>query len=167
MFRSIQDFVHVWSAELEATQKIFKHVTNASLTQAISPQARTLGRLAWHITTTIPEMMGRTGLKLAGPDPEAPAPATMKEIFNAYNEAAISLIDQINKQWTDATLEVEDDMYGRKWKRGFTLQSLVFHQIHHRAQMTVLMRQAGLNVPGIYGPSRGEWAAFGMQPPAI
>ena len=32
--------------------------------------------------------------------------------------------------------------------------------------MTVLMRQAGLKVPGVYGPAREEWAEFGMQPPA-
>ena len=33
--------------------------------------------------------------------------------------------------------------------------------------MTVLMREAGLDVPGIYGPARQEWAAFGMQPPSV
>jgi hypothetical protein len=26
----------------------------------------------------------------------------------------------------------------------------------------VLMRQAGLNVPGVYGPSREEWTAYNM-----
>jgi uncharacterized damage-inducible protein DinB len=30
--------------------------------------------------------------------------------------------------------------------------------------MTVLMRQAGLPVPGLYGPSKEEWAAMGMSP---
>jgi uncharacterized damage-inducible protein DinB len=55
-------------------------------------------------------------------------------------------------------------MYGEKWTRAATLASIIKHQIHHRAQMTVLMRQAGLNVPGIYGPSREEWSQFGMQP---
>jgi uncharacterized damage-inducible protein DinB len=38
------------------------------------------------------------------------------------------------------------------------------HEIHHRGQMTVLMRQAGLKVPGVYGPSREEWTAYGMPP---
>jgi hypothetical protein len=28
--------------------------------------------------------------------------------------------------------------------------------------MTVLMRQAGLVVPGVYGPAREEWAVYGM-----
>jgi uncharacterized damage-inducible protein DinB len=31
--------------------------------------------------------------------------------------------------------------------------------------MTVLMRQAGLKVPGIYGPSYEEWLQFGMKAP--
>jgi uncharacterized damage-inducible protein DinB len=28
--------------------------------------------------------------------------------------------------------------------------------------MTVLMRQAGLRVPGIYGPAKEEWEEHGM-----
>ena len=48
-------------------------------------------------------------------------------------------------------------MYGQKWTRSATLESIVKHQIHHRAQMTVLMRQASLKVPRVYGPSREEW----------
>jgi uncharacterized damage-inducible protein DinB len=58
-------------------------------------------------------------------------------------------------------------MYGEAWTRGRTLAALVAHQTHHRAQMTVLMRQAGLEVPGVYGPARQEWTAYGMQPPGI
>ena len=30
--------------------------------------------------------------------------------------------------------------------------------------MTVLMRQTGLPVPGVYGPSLEEWEAYGMPP---
>ena len=63
-------------------------------------------------------------------------------------------------------LKDEINMYGQMWTREATLTSLVVHQIHHRAQMTVLMRQAGLKVPGIYGPSKEEWGQFGMQAPA-
>ena len=35
---------------------------------------------AWHITTTIPEMMGRTGLRLSGPAPDAPVPSSARAI---------------------------------------------------------------------------------------
>jgi len=167
MIRTIADFEHLWSSELEGTQKIMKHLTDRALNQQVNPQGRTLARLAWHITISIPEMMARTGLKLAGPGEHDPIPPTARGIAQAYSEAAISLLEQVKAHWTDATLREKDDMYGEKWERGATLTSLILHQVHHRAQMTVLMRQAGLEIPGLYGPARQEWAAYGMQPPAL
>jgi len=167
MFHTLTEFAHAWEPEIESTQKILKHLTNASLSQAVSAEGRTLGRLAWHITTTIPEMMNRTGLKISEPDPDAPVPATAKEIFHAYNTAAIALLEQVKSSWNDESLKVVDDMYGEKWSRASTLRVLISHQIHHRGQMTVLMRQAGLRVPGIFGPAREDWARMGMEPPAV
>lgn len=58
-------------------------------------------------------------------------------------------------------------MYKEKWTIGLTLSILISHQIHHRGQMTVLMRQAGLRVPGVFGPSREEWAEFRMEAPNV
>jgi len=163
----IADFDRLWQQEMEATQKIFNHLTTETLQQEVHPNVRTLGRLAWHCVTSIPEMANRTGLHLAGPAAEAPMPATAKEIVDAYTAVAASLLEQVNAHWNDATLLIEDDMYGERWARGLTLQILVHHQIHHRAQMTVVMRLCGLTLPGIYGPTKEEWASFGMQPPAV
>lgn len=167
MINTIIEFEHLWSSEAEATQKILKHLTTASLAQRIDADSRTLGRIAWHIVVSIPEMMSRVGFTLDGPGADAPLPATAKDFFAAYNTLALSLLDQIKKHWTDETLKVKDDMYGQQWTRGFSLQVLILHQAHHRGQMTVLMRQAGLDVPGIYGPARQEWAAYGMPPPEL
>jgi uncharacterized damage-inducible protein DinB len=167
MFHTLREFAHAWEPEIEKTQKILKHLTNESLTQAFTPEGRTLGRLGWHITTTIPEMMNLTGLEITEPDPQSPVPATAKEIFNGYNTAAIALLDQVNTRWTDETLKVVDDMYGERWTRAATLECLISHQIHHRGQMTVLMRLAGLRVPGLFGPAREEWAKMGMKPPVV
>jgi uncharacterized damage-inducible protein DinB len=50
------------------------------------------------------------------------------------------------------------------WTKAFVLVSLLQHSCHHRGQMTVLMRQAGLKVPGVYGPAKEEWAIYGMDP---
>ncbi|MBX2990795.1 MAG: DinB family protein [Bacteroidetes bacterium] len=167
MIRTISDFEHLWSAEIENTQKVFKHLTNESLTKVIHPDVRTLGRIAWHITITIPEMCGKMGLNLAGPKENDPIPATAKEILKGYSDAAISLLEEVKKNWKDETLEVVNDMYGEKWKRGFTLEGFVKHEIHHRGEMIALMRIAGLAVPGLYGPTREEWAQYGMPPPEV
>lgn len=164
MFRKIEDFIGSWSYEIEATLKVFRELTDGSLAQGVTEEDRTLGRIAWHIVQTLPEMGGRTGLQVQGPGEGDPIPASAKEITNHFQKAAESLKREVETKWQDSDLEIEDDMYGEMWKRGQTLGALVGHQTHHRGQMTVLMRQAGLKVPGVYGPSKEEWTAYGMPP---
>lgn len=162
MFRRVTDFLAVWEYETEATLKILGALTDASLAQRFHPDVRTLGRLAWHITQSIPEMGLRTGLRVAGPGEHEPIPTSAAELAARYREAADSLARQVQDGWNDAELEVEDEMYGERWPRGRTLFVISGHQAHHRAQMTVLMRLAGLPVPGVYGPAKEEWGQLGM-----
>ena len=164
MYRKIQDFQSAWEHETDATLKVFEALTDESLEQVVYPGGRTLGRIAWHIVQTLPEMGSRTGLNVDGPGEIDPIPDSAGGIVARFSEAAGSLGRQIGETWTDADLEVEDNMYGEVWKRGQTLGALVNHQTHHRGQMTVLMRQAGLKVPGVYGPSKEEWAEYGAPP---
>ncbi len=167
MYRKIEDFVRNWEYEADHTSKVLDALTEDSLKQVVSDGHRTLGRLAWHITQTIPEMMNRTGLSVTGVDPHAPVPSSLPEIKKAYRDASASLLGEIKSKWTDDTLEVEDNMYGETWKRGLTVSALIMHQTHHRGQMTVLMRQAGLKVPGLYGPALEDWATYGQPVPAV
>lgn len=167
MFRKISDFESVWKNESQATLKIFNALTQESLAQAVDEGHRTLGRLAWHIVQTIPEMMGRTGLKIEGISENEPVPGNLQDMISGYEKVSSALLKQAQNKWSDDDLLKEDDMYGEMWKKGFSLFVLITHEIHHRAQMTVLMRQAGLKVPGVYGPSKEEWANYGAPPPEV
>lgn len=161
MYHKISDFINDWTYESEATLKVFNNLTDESLTKKVNDNVRTAGRLAWHITTSISEMAQRTGLSFQAVN-ENSLPVTVKEIADAYKTSSENLLNEIKEKWTDETLQQEDDMYGEKWKRGTTLSVIINHQIHHRAQLTVVMRLLGLKVPGIYGPSKEEWTNFGM-----
>lgn len=167
MYATIDQFIGHWQFESASTQSVFDALTDASLSREAYPGGRTIGRLAWHIAQTIPEMMARTGLKIDGVDEHAPVPSSAAAIANGYRAAAASLAEQIRSRWIDPTLEETDDMYGERWTRRMTLSALVSHQTHHRGQLTVLMRQAGLPIPGIYGPTKEAWAQMGMEPPAV
>lgn len=167
MIRSIADFEQLWINEAAATQKLLDELTDASLAQEDAPGFRTLGRLAWHIVTSVPEMLERTGLEVVGAATESTPPAHAGEIAGAWRAVQASALAEVRARWIDETLDEEDDMYGERWTRGATLTMLVLHQTHHRGQMTVLMRLAGLSVPGVYGPSRDEWAQWGLQPPVV
>jgi uncharacterized damage-inducible protein DinB len=167
MFHTIEDFVRNWTYESASTQKQMDQLTDKSLAQAIAADHRTLGRVAWHIVTSIPEMMSHVGLKITGVDIKAPVPETAAEIKKVYSSVSRQLLDQVKADWNDGTLMIEDDMYGEKWKRGNTLFILIKHEIHHRGQMTVLMRQAGLKVLGFYGPAKEEWVNYGAPAPEV
>jgi uncharacterized damage-inducible protein DinB len=167
MIHSIKEFTDYWTQESANTRKLLTGLSDASLKQAVVDDHRTLGRMAWHLIQSIPEMANRTGLSVKGPDDKAPVPATADAIYDAYDETAQSLLDEITTKWKDETLKLTDDMYGQQWDRGTTLTVLIIHEIHHRGQMTVLMRQAGLKVPGVYGPSKEEWVNYGAEPPKV
>jgi len=171
MFRKVEDFTHCWKEEAEKTLEIFAAIPDGSLDARVAEGFRDLRRLAWHTVESLIEMPGHWGMEMAGKElmqgmTICDPPATMAEIRAAYQRASESLLQGL-EAWTDASLEIEDDMYGERWKRGVSLLVLVLHQTHHRAQMTVLMRQAGLTVPGIYGPAKEGWAAYGAPPPRV
>ena len=168
MIRTIKDFELLWAAESDRMRKILDRLDDQSLSFSLSNwEGRTLGRMAWHITLSIPEMMSKTGMIFSEPVVESPVPKSAEKIRSIYTLLCDELLAQLNTHWTDHTLEISDEMYGQHWKRGFTLMALIFHQIHHRGQMTVLMRQAGLKVPGLFGPAREEWSSLGMPEPTV
>jgi uncharacterized damage-inducible protein DinB len=166
MIRSLQDFITVWEQEANNTKLLFGKLTDESIRNSGSDTHRDIGRLAWHITTTIGEMMTRTGLKVDGPAHDAPVPTSAQDIVKGYETASSSFVKALSG-WNDETLDKTDEMYGDTWSRRLTLQILLLHQTHHRGQMTVLMRQAGLPLVGMYGPVKEEWATFGMTAPTI
>lgn len=162
MYHKISEFILDWKYESEATIKVLSNLTDETLTKKVHDKVRTAGRLAWHITTSIGEMVHRTGLTFETIGENSPIPTSVTEIIVSYKQASENMIAEIKAKWNDETLLNEDDMYGEKWAKGKTLGILVTHQIHHRSQLTIIMRLLGLKVPGIYGPSNEEWAAYGM-----
>ena len=162
MYYKVSDFMDDWNYESEATLKLFRTLSDKSLSQKVWEEGRTLGDLAWHITTSVGEMLDKTGLKNELPQQMENIPNAVAEFVATYEKASAFVKETIPAKWKDETLLEEVNMYGENWKNGRTLSVLLGHQIHHRGQLTVLMRQAGLKVPGIYGPAKEEWAAYGM-----
>ncbi len=167
MFTTIGSFLEMWKFESEATANVIAAMSDASAKRAVSKGHRTLGRMAWHLAQTIPEMMNQTGLGVKGPEAAATVPKKKAQLLEAYKAAAASLAAVVKKKWRDAALQKTDNLYGFTWKRGFTLSCLVLHQAHHRGQMTVLLRQAGIKPPGIYGPAKEDWASMGAPVPEV
>ncbi|CAM3859273.1 DinB family protein [Mesobacillus thioparans] len=167
MFQSINRFVQSWEYEANNTQRLLLQLTDESLCQESSPDHWTLGRVAWHIVTAVNVIASQAGLEFESPNKDFPVPESATYIADTYQQACSALVESIRTQWTDDDLSEKLDFFGQKMSRGTLLLFLIQHQIHHRGQMTVLMRQAGLKVPGVFGPSKEEWSHLGMEAPRM
>ena len=162
MYRSIDEFVSDWQYEGAATLKVLEVLTDESLKQAVSDtRPRTLGDLAWHLVGALVHILGSAGLRIDGPDVQRPMPSSAAEIAESYRAMSTAVTSALREQWTDDKLSESLRLFGAlEMTHAGVLNMVVRHQIHHRGQMTILMRQAGLVPPGIYGPNEEEGAAI-------
>jgi uncharacterized damage-inducible protein DinB len=160
MYRTIVEFVDDWTAESAISLKVERALTDAALPQQIYPEGRTLGQLAWHMVLMIGMTGSIVGLEVEAPPRGAKQPGSAAAIADAYQTAARSMGEQASARLKDAQLSSDIAFFGRSLPMSRVLYALIVHQVHHRGQMTVLMRQAGLVPPGVYGPTREEGAAI-------
>lgn len=167
MYHSISEFTEEWNQEAASTQKILDALTDESLQQRVSPEDRMLGEIAWHIVSSTPGMLIEFGITVDAVRDETTVPASAREIAETFRNVSANTSEAVRQQWTDQSLSEMKNVFGMEMPKAVTLSLLIKHIIHHRGQMTVLMRQAGLKVPGVYGPSREEWSQMGMDAPSI
>src|SRR5687768_10658032 len=115
MYYHINDFLLDWEYESAATLKLFRNLTDEALTKKLHPNVRSLGFLSWHIVHTMQEMMKRTGITVDIKDQQNYNNETAKEVADTYEKGAELLAQEIKKNWTDADLAKQDEMYGEMW----------------------------------------------------
>lgn len=167
MYTSIQEFNDEWNNEAASTQKVLDALSDSSLGQKVSQEGRTLGAIAWHVVTSTPEMLNEFGINVEAVQDSNNVPASAREIAEIFRRVSADTSDAVKQQWTDHSLTEMVNAFGMDMPKAVTLSLLIKHIIHHRGQMTILMRQAGLKVPGVYGPAREEWGLIGMDAPAL
>lgn len=163
MYVNIEDFIIDWEIEAKSTLKIFSAISSNMISKKVNENVRSLGKLAWHITQTLTEMPEKAKIIPKDILENNPVPEKFEIISDIYTKHSKELIGLLKENWKGLDLNSDLDMYGQQWKRNKVLTVLIRHQIHHRAQMTVIMRLLDIKVPGIYGPSKEEWTQFGME----
>ena len=152
MYRKTEDFLQEWQEVSEGTLAVFHAMTDEKMDQAIAENHNTLGWLGWHITTAACYFGPLIGLKLDLELDYTYLPKTAAEIIDAYGSVRKQIKQAVMKMSDEQLLETVDN-YGQQTARGSLLRKMIEHEIHHRGQMTVLLRQAGLKVPGVMGPT--------------
>nr|WP_249310326.1 DinB family protein [Bacillus sp. FJAT-49736] len=135
-------------------------LTDESLNQEVSPGLYSIGSLAWHLTGAVYYFPSQVGLTFEVPDLQKEAPKSAAEISATYKTVSQRLSEAFSEQVSDEDLNKMVNLFGMDMPVQAVYRLLIQHQAHHRGQLTVLMRLAGLKVPGIYGPSKEEWEAM-------
>lgn len=154
MYRTVEDFTNDWSQNAAGTLKAIRAIEDDKLDFAIVEGHSSLGWLAWHLTTApgfFGNMLAGLGLELQF-DPKA-QPTTVAEIADAYEKMMAEVTAKVSALSDEDMLAEVKGIHGPAM-RGAILRAMIDHQTHHRGQMTVLLRQAGLTVPPVMGPTK-------------
>lgn len=157
MYRTKTDFLQEWNNASQGTLAVLEAMTDDKLNQAIVAGHNTLGWLGWHLANSLVFFGGQAKLAIEAIGDKDQVPSTVSEIVTAYKKASDQVKQEVEKLTDEEIIEVIDSFAGQV-PRGAILRMMIDHQTHHRGQMTVLLRQAGLKVPGVMGPTQEEQA---------
>jgi uncharacterized damage-inducible protein DinB len=148
--------------EAHTTRRVLERVPNDQLSWRPHEKARTLGELALHIAT-VPGSVAQLASQspVQAPQFKDPTPGSAAELVPALNES-IAKARQILGGMSDETLNATWRLkHGEREllavPRAAILRNIMLnHWYHHRGQLTVYLRQLGVAVPSVYGPSADE-----------
>jgi uncharacterized damage-inducible protein DinB len=148
--------------EAKTTRRVLERVPDGQLGWRPHPKSRTLGELALHVAGT-PGAVARFAIQseMQPPDFEDRIPKTASELLPALEES-IATAKQLLGSMDDATLNATWRLKRNGQEimaipRAMLLRSIMLnHWYHHRGQLSVYLRELGVPVPSIYGPSADE-----------
>jgi uncharacterized damage-inducible protein DinB len=160
--RIADPFIEELTTEGETTKRVLERVPDDKLSWRPHPISWSLGQLALHIAQ-VPGAFGQLlqSLTFDAPIPKQVEATSRAEILTAL-DGSIQLATASLRAWNDADmLAVWSFQPGGEVKftapRVAIVRSLMLnHWYHHRGQLTVYLRELGVPVPAIYGPSADE-----------
>ncbi len=148
--------------EAKTTRRVLERVPADQLGWRPHPKARSLGELALHVAGT-PGAVAKLAAQseIQPPDFKDPVPNSAGELIPALEES-VATAKQLLGKMDDATLNAtwrvkRNGQELMAIPRATLLRSIMLnHWYHHRGQLSVYLRELGVAVPSIYGPSADE-----------
>ena len=150
--------------EAQTTRRVLERVPDDRLGWRPHQKARTLGQLALHVA-----MVPGGVAQLVSSSPPAPAPQFGPDPSPATSAELIPTLDQSIARAKQLLGGMDDAALTSTWRltngdrelfattRAAMLRSIMLnHWYHHRGQLTVYLRELGVPIPSVYGPSADE-----------
>ena len=149
-------FLTYWEKEAATTRKVLSRIPEGSDYRP-DLKSRPAREIAWLIvreSIVLVEGLEKGSLEWA----EVPAPATMKEVLDAWDRGdMVKRMKSVDSARWDG--RVPFMMGGQQVMNESAIDNafgFLFDIVHHRGQITTYLRAMGSTVPQIYGPSADE-----------
>jgi uncharacterized damage-inducible protein DinB len=159
----LERFLSVWDREAESTVKLLRALPSAKYDFRPDAGGRSLGELAWHLAEGDAYMslgVEKGGFSMDVKPPNIERPRAVEELAPAYERVHQEAVARIRKLKPEDLDRSVDFFSGPMPIREILWSAIIFHNIHHRGQLSLMCRLAGGAPPGLYGPNREETAAM-------
>jgi uncharacterized damage-inducible protein DinB len=156
MFHNAAEFLDMYGWESDCTARVLGALTDESLVQAKAEGHIDLGGLGWHVATSPAFMLNQVELKMPEFGWQTPEDLSAAKIQSTYADLSARTKAHAENLKPEDLQKVYHVFGMMDWPVWQMLNALIAHEVHHRGQISVLMRQAGLTVPNIYGPNFEE-----------
>jgi uncharacterized damage-inducible protein DinB len=148
--------------EARATRRVLERVPGDRLNYRPHEKSMSLGQLALHVAI-VPGALAQLSRKSPVQvfEFKQPSPQTAAELLPALDQSLAQAHDVLGAM-DDASLAeqwrlVDGDREVMSQPVGIMLRALMLnHWYHHRGQLCVYLREVGVPVPSVYGPSADE-----------
>lgn len=162
---NIESFMAQWEFEFQITLNVMRAIPEDKLDFKPHEKFFTARKLAWHLVR-IEDIFGRGVLqdKIVIGQSKLPAepPATVAEMITIFEKQHPEIVNGW-RGLDDAALQqkipfVTPDRVVRRElpRKAYLRTTLMHHIIHHRGQLSLMLRLMEARVPGIYGPTADE-----------
>ena len=140
--------------EQKTTRKVIAAIPNQKLDYKHDPKGRTALELAHHIVVS--ELWFLNSIATGSFDWKDPEPVkTTAQVLALYDKEFAPALARARKTKGDDLLKIAD-FFGMKLPMFSYIQFCQDHTVHHRGQLSTLLRPMGGKVPDIYGGSADE-----------
>jgi uncharacterized damage-inducible protein DinB len=149
--------------EAATTRRVLERVPETQLNWRPADKSRTLGELALHIAVNpgaVASLASQSPVQFpgGGKDPSPRSAAELLPTLDAsVGQARALLRDMDDRTMMDTWTLMGGDRVIMSIPRVAFLRSIMLnHWYHHRGQLSVYLRELGVPLPSIYGPSADE-----------
>jgi uncharacterized damage-inducible protein DinB len=164
--QEFENFLKVWDADAKRTIRVLEALPKDQYDFRPDPGGRSIGEMAWHLAEG--DAYNSVGVAEGGfsPGMRAPGMERPRQVealapgYERVHREAVARIRGLKPTDLDRRIAF---FSGEMMSGTEILWATIFHNVHHRGQLSMMCRLAGGVSPAIFGPNREEMAAMRAQ----